>query len=633
MEIEQFKDGEDTDKLLDLYDDIAEQLITVAVSDGHFTLEDDYKWPRGKVLNDVELLKRSELISAIHDGIPDRRTKRLTQARNLFEKTRLPYHEANHIFLSLKNMFLERNKEQHQNFMLLYQDVYLRALGRDDPLELDEVEKALVDLRISRIPLSHAQSVAEKINNTTDEQAYPSDIYRITINNNTRETSLRSHMEYIAESVVDFLAAGELLAIRYNTFSNFIWLGISVWKAITDVERAANSIEKHQNITLSYIHEELLTGKSLLLKFVKAHLEDPAQLKPRDYWYGQEYSYLTRDLIDLARKIVDEINSIKPNEVSLPPLLNDKITGSFLEYSHVGKTATPSTWVKRKRLLQWVSLFRSTGKKNLKLLAQGLDEKTRLQKAWRQYYELAYRSLKIFNISVEITIDPLFQQIARQLNLGSGDHKILFLPTHQSLFDHFVLPYVLNHKNLLQAIGWNQPQPCTILARSTLTDVGRKKIFGRTFNPIGFSPEEVDQIMEEVHGHVVMSRSSDTQNPTKKFLKLLEKRPGVIFPSGTTSAYSLQCLPMQHGLFSLLRSDLILIPLAFRGIHSLWPKCPKGNKNINSGTVEVVVSPPILGASTLLPPKRALRTQIEPATLLQAIQIADLYDPGSREKC
>ena len=138
--------------------------------------------------------------------------------------------------------------------------------------------------------------------------------------------------------------------------------------------------------------------------------------------------------------------------------------------------------------------------------------------------------------------------------------------------------------------------------------------------------------MEEVHGHVVMSRSSDTKNPTKKFLGLLEKRPGVIFPSGTTSAYSLQCLPMQHGLFSLLRSDLILIPLAFRGIHSLWPKCPKGNKNINSGTVEVVVSPPILGDSTLLPPKRALRTQLEPATLFQAIQIANLYDPESRTK-
>ena len=84
---------------------------------------------------------------------------------------------------------------------------------------------------------------------------------------------------------------------------------------------------------------------------------------------------------------------------------------------------------------------------------------------------------------------------------------------------------------------------------------------------------------------------------------------------------------MQHGLFSLLRSDLVLIPLAFRGIHSLWPKCPKGNKDINSGCVEVVISPPILGASTLLPPKRALRTQIEPATLFQAIQIADLYDP------
>ena len=630
MDIEKFKNSQNTDELLNLYDDTAEQLIKVAVSDGHFTHKDDFNWPRGREPNDVELSKRSKLITAIHQGIPDRRTKRLTEARNLFEKTRVPYHEANQIFLSLKNIFLDRNIGEERDFIRLYQDVYLRALGRDDPIELDEGEKALVNQRISRIPLSHAQSVAEKINVTSDEGTHSDDVYRITTNGNIRETSLRSHMEYIAESVVDFLAAGELLAIRYNTFSNFIWLGVSVWKVITDVEQIINSIEKQRNITLPKIHEELLLGKSLLLKFVKAHLEDPAQLKPRDYWYGQEYSYLTRDLIDLARKIVDEVNLIIPNKLQLPPLLNNNVTGSFLEYEHVGKTTSPSKWVKRKRLLQWAALFRNTGKKNLKLLAQGFDETIRLKKAWKQYHELAYRSLEIFNISVEITIDPLFESIARGLDLGSGKHKILFLPTHQSLFDHFVLPYVLNDVKLVQAMGWNHPEPCTILARSTLTDIGRKKILGRTFNPIGFSPEEVDKIMEEVHGHVVMSRASDTQNPTKRFLGLLEKRPGVIFPSGTTSAYSLQCLPMQHGLFSLLRSDLVLIPLAFRGIHSLWPKCPKGNKDINSGSVEVVVSPPMLGASTLLPPKRALRTQIEPATLFQAIQIADLYDPQKK---
>ena len=125
-----------------------------------------------------------------------------------------------------------------------------------------------------------------------------------------------------------------------------------------------------------------------------------------------------------------------------------------------------------------------------------------------------------------------------------------------------------------------------------------------------------------------MSRSADTGSPTRRFAKLLDERPGVVYPAGTTSSYALQCLPMQHGLFAHLPPDLVLIPLAFRGIHSLWPKCPKGNLHISPGRVEVIVSPPILGQTTLLPRKRALRTQLEPATLFQAVHIADLYNPA-----
>jgi hypothetical protein len=64
-----------------------------------------------------------------------------------------------------------------------------------------------------------------------------------------------------------------------------------------------------------------------------------------------------------------------------------------------------------------------------------------------------------------------------------------------------------------------------------------------------------------------------------------------------------------------------------RGIHQLWPKCPAGNSNIRPGSVEVIVSPPIPGETTLLPRKRALRTQLEPATLFQAIHIAELLNP------
>jgi len=90
VDIEKFQDNGNTNELLDLYDNIAEQLIKVAVSDGHFTQKDDFSWPRGCEPSEEELLKRSQLISAIHRGIPDRRTKRLNKARILFDKTKLP---------------------------------------------------------------------------------------------------------------------------------------------------------------------------------------------------------------------------------------------------------------------------------------------------------------------------------------------------------------------------------------------------------------------------------------------------------------------------------------------------------------------------------------------------------------
>ncbi|MCY3762290.1 MAG: hypothetical protein OXH50_13650, partial [Gemmatimonadetes bacterium] len=80
-----------------------------------------------------------------------------------------------------------------------------------------------------------------------------------------------------------------------------------------------------------------------------------------------------------------------------------------------------------------------------------------------------------------------------------------------------------------------------------------------------------------------------------------------------------------------LPQDLVIVPLAFRGIHQVWPKCPRGNLDINPGRVEAVVSPPMLGETTLLPRKRALRTQLEPATLFQAVHIATLLNPEPAE--
>ena len=98
-------------------------------------------------------------------------------------------------------------------------------------------------------------------------------------------------------------------------------------------------------------------------------------------------------------------------------------------------------------------------------------------------------------------------------------------------------------------------------------------------------------------------------------------------PFGTTAAFELQIMPMQHLLFAYLPEDIVIVPMAFRGIHSLWPKSPRGNMNVGSGVVEVYVSPPMLGETTLLPRKRSLRTQLEPATFFQAAHIATLLNP------
>ncbi len=627
MKIDHLQSEQERTSLLAQYDEAAQQLLQVARSDGHFNGEAAIEWPGGSdpSVDDLEL--RARLIATIHDGIPTRRDQRLTDAHARYTQTRPAYHKANRLFLKVQADFCNQGEGDERDFVQLYHEVYLQALGRDDPIELDEGEKALVNLRVARVPLSHAHSVAEKIGASEEEDPRWQRRYAIELDGVTHEGPLRTLLESIAEAVVDFLAAGELLAIRYNTFSNFIWLGISCWKAITDVELLLARSDRTAAQAHDALTQTVFTGKAMLLQFLHAHLEDPAQIKPREYWYGQEYSYLTRDLIDLSRAIVRDANRLQPAAIELPSLLGDGVQGRFLEYGDVGQERPLSTWSRRARLLRWALLFRRTGQRKMRLLKSGLEEKERLRHAWEQNYEWARESLRIFDINVDIHIDPLFEPVARDLALGSGQRKILFLPTHQSVFDHPVMNYVLNDPDFMRALGWDEPTPCTILARSQLTAMGSLTVFGRTFTPIGFTPEEVDRMMEEADGHVVMSRSADTGSPTQRFAKLLDKRPGVVYPAGTTSSYALQCLPMQHGLFAHLPPDLVLIPLAFRGIHSLWPKCPKGNLNIHPGRVQVIVGPPILGPTTLLPRKRALRTQLEPATLFQAVHIADLYNP------
>ena len=266
----------------------------------------------------------------------------------------------------------------------------------------------------------------------------------------------------------------------------------------------------------------------------------------------------------------------------------------------------------------------------MKILATGLDEKQRLSAASAESGAWGRKSLDMFGIDVTVSADPLFAATAQSLDLASKEAKVLFLPTHRSLFDHPVMSSLLHDPRFLDLLGWSQPPAPVALARARLAEPAILRIGGKSISLIGFSPEEVDEMLEEVDGHVILSRSADTGNPTRRFAKLLEERPGVVYGEGTTAAFEHQCLPMQHALFAYLPPDVIIVPLVFRGIHSLWPKCPRGNLDIGSGHVEVVVCPPMLGETTLLPRKRALRTQLEPATLFQAVHIARLFDPDPR---
>ena len=148
-----------------------------------------------------------------------------------------------------------------------------------------------------------------------------------------------------------------------------------------------------------------------------------------------------------------------------------------------------------------------------------------------------------------------------------------------------------------------------------------------SFTMFGMTSERFDDLQEHVDGYVMLDRGESASHTTPALAKALETRPGIIYPMGTTAAFPLQNFPMQNALFSHLPPDIVIIPLAFRGIHAIWPKGPKGNLSIRPGKVEAYFAPPMLGETTLMPRRRSLRVQSEAASLFQAVHIASLFDP------
>ena len=619
---------DDVGHMLTLYDASVQHLLEAVQHDGYFddVDPDALIWPQSQVVSGsigLEALHfRAQLVGAIYEGLPPIRDARLKKDYAPFANLLAPYHVGNRIYLQLKKQFVERGVGDDSDFLKLYQSLYLEALAKGDLYAPEAVEEALAQVHITQVPMSHAQAVAEALAKVeVEEDPRWAENYAYTIDGETVEGSLRDLLQDVAQRTLDLIAAGGLLSTRYNYLTNFGWFGVSIWKVIVDGDVAA----VEHNVT--EVTDDLHSLRAMLIEFLQAHQEDPTKLRPKLYWYGQPYSYLTRDMMDVATRVVDGVNARVAGLMTLPPLLTGHAKGRFVDYPNVGKKAEWSSLQRKWRLLKWTRLCWQLGRKRMKLDKANVPVPERYEKAWALWGAWSEATKQCLDIDVKVTIDPMFAPLAKDLDLGNGKHKILFLPTHQSLVEHLISFPVWQSPQLLEAIGWDKPVPFVILARRGLSKSTSFKLGSREMTVFGMTPDEYDRLFEELDGNVTRESLDGAGHSTPRMLEAMFERPGLIYPMGTTASFDIQLFPLQYALFAKLPQDVVIIPVAFRGTHSLWRRCPKGNVNINPGTVEAVICPPMLGETTLMPKRGSLRIQAEAAALFQAMHITTLLNP------
>ncbi len=630
---------DDVNQMLVVYDQAVQQLLEAIRHDGYFDdLDPDALiWPKSQSDSgsiDLDgLVFRARLIDAIYRGLPAIRDARLAEAHEKFAKLMPHYHAGNRIYLQIKRQFVTRGAGDAPDFLKLYQSLYLDALVKGELHAPPAVEAALAQVNIMQVPLSHAQAVAEALSKVevSDDSRWQ-ETYEYVLEDQSVSGTLHTLLQDVAQRTLDLIAAGGLLAARYNYLTNFGWFGISVWKVIADADVALYRLGKGADqAALNELTNRLYRIKAMLIEFLQAHQESPTQMRPNAYWYGQEYSYLTRDMIDLTRAILKQTNHLLQNQgmsdvLEAPSLLTDTAAGRFLEYPQVGRKGNFSKLQRMVRFARWMAASWTLGRYKQKLLKTEPDDIRRRENGWQGWLNWSQKTLRIFNVQVDIYIDPQFEAVADELRLNVDDNKVIFLPTHQSLFDQPLMYRVLQSPEFLHAMHWKRPEPCVILARTGLARSGIK-IGKKQITQFGVSSEDFDHLLEAVDGYVLLEKSNATGHTTQRVAKALSERPGIIYPMATTAAFPIQQFPMQHGVFAQLPQDVVIVPIAFRGIHALWPKCPKGNMDIHPGRVEVWVSPPMLGETTLLPKRRSLRIQAEAAALFLAVHIATLLNP------
>ena len=633
---------DDPEQMSAIYDESVQCMLEAIGHDGYFDEFDaPVVWPKTQrgALDLKALQFRVRIVDAVFRGLPEIRDERLIEAYRPFAALLPQYHAGSQMYLQLEAQFVSRGHGDARDFLTLYQSLYLKALSEEELHAPEAVEEALAHVHITQVPMSHARAVAEVLDDVAlDDDAHWAEEYACDTEGARVTGRLRDLLHDVARRTLDLIAAGGLLATRYNYLTNFGWFGVSVWKVIADAEVALARLRGAvAEARLQGIADDIARAQALLIEFLYAHQEDPTKLRPKLYWYGQEYSYLTRDMIDLSVQLIRAVNAQIPrasqaiSPLQTPPLFANTAGGRFLEYPEVGRDARFSKWQRGLRFAKWMAVSLRIGRRKKKLLRGGDDPIHRREAGWRAWLDWGHRTLGIFDIRVDVCIDPQFEAVMRALRATGGNRRLIFLPTHQSLFDHPVLYEVLQSPAFLDAMGWDRPEPCVILARTGLARSGIK-IGSKQITQFGMTSEAFDEILETVDGYVMLERSRAAGHTTQRVAHALAERPGVIYPMATTAAFAIQQFPLQHGVFAQLPQDVVIVPIAYRGLHALWPKCPKGNIDINPGRVAVWVSPPMLGETALLPKRRSLRIQSEAAALFQAVHIATLLNPEASPK-
>jgi 1-acyl-sn-glycerol-3-phosphate acyltransferase len=501
----------------------------------------------------------------------------------------------------------------------------------------DEGEASLAEkVKITAIPLSRARQAAEALRDDDEKKANEKILaaeVKVEVDGKIRQAPLGDLLDDIARRAVAAVAAGGLLASRYNYLNNFAWFGVSVWLVAARAEVALYHNKGGAAALRKNLADDLLRAKKMQLEFFAAHREDPRQV--RGYWYGQRYSYLTRDMADLAARIAETANILgdeKQKKITLPPLLTNRAGGRFMEYPDVGADSPNNAPRRFLPFVRWTINSVRLGMEKRRIAGTIADPEIRRERGWAASARWARRVLDNFQIRLRVDIHPLFAPMMREFGVAADGRGVLFLPTHQSLLDHYLLYRILESPPLLRALGQTAPRPCVIVARPGLAKAAGIRLGKGDITIFGMSSARFDELLQEVDG-CIMPRAEDLASAADKkaapqLADEMKKRPALIYPMGTTAAFANQIFPLQHSLFAQLAAqETVIVPIALRGAHSLWPKCPKGNLHIRSGAVRAVIAPPMLAATVLLPRRRALRIQAETAALFQAVHIAELLNP------